>query len=223
MYLYNNQFQLYRGFTVTGQNVVDAVSNTNHLLSTLPKNVFTNIDYKTTSAIIGGFFCNELASLCTGAIVNPIEKGHPDIIPASGLNASEAELRNYHTGLEIKCTIGNITTGENLRAGNTRVSVLENIVWQAHHRDVTELMGLVWDFYTPSSDFNYPIITGVFYSPDLIEDDWGAISGTTGRNTKVSGMKNSGKMKMGSGWIVLLEDPNFLDTYQRILKFPSIN
>ncbi|MGO3384140.1 MAG: hypothetical protein ACTIMQ_05225 [Acinetobacter guillouiae] len=223
MYLYNNQFQLYRGFTVTGQNVVDAVNNTNHLLSTLPKNVFTNIDYKTTSAIIGGFFCNELASLCTGAIVNPIEKGHPDIIPASGLNASEAELRNYHTGLEIKCTIGNITTGENLRAGNTRVSVLENIVWQAHHRDVTELMGLVWDFYTPSSDFNYPIITGVFYSPDLIEDDWGAISGTTGRNTKVSGMKSSGKMKMGSGWIVLLEDPNFLDTYQRILKFPSIN
>lgn len=223
MYLYNKQFQLYRGFTVTGQNVVDAVSNTNHLLSTLPKSVFTNIDYKTTSAIIGGFFCNELANLCAGAIVNPIEKGHPDIIPASGVNASEAELRNYHTGLEIKCTIGNITIGENLRAGSTRVSALENIVWQAHHRDVTELMGLVWDFYTPSSDFNYPIITGVFYSDDLIEDDWGAISGTTGRNTKVSGMKTSGKMKMGSGWIVLLEDPNFLTKYQRILKFPPIN
>ena len=223
MYLYNSDFELDREFIVTGEDVLDAVDSTNHLLSALPKSVFTNIDYKTTSAIIGGFFCNELANICEGAIVNPIEKGHPDIIPSSGQNASEAELRNYHTGLEIKCTIGNITIGENLRAGNTRVSVLENIVWQAHHRDVTELMGLVWDFYTPSSDFNYPIITGVFYSDGLIEDDWGAISGTTGRNTKVSGMKSSGKIKMGDGWIVLLDDPTFLTTYQKILKFPPID
>lgn len=223
MYRYNSQFHLDRGFIVTGQHVVEAVTHTNNLLATLPKNVFTNIDYKTTSAIIGGFFCNELANLCEDAIVNPIEKGHPDIIPASGLNASEAELRNYHTGLEIKCTIGNITKGANLRAGITRVDVLENIVWQAHHRDVTELMGLVWDFYTPSSDFNYPIITGVFYSDDLVEDDWGAISGTTGRNTKVSGMKSSGKFKMGSGWIVLLDSPDFFNTYQKILKFPQVD
>lgn len=219
MYKYNSDFEIFKGFLVTGDDVLDAVENTNRELRQLPFSLYKNIDYKTTSSIIGSLFCSNLSELCEGSVVNPIEKGHPDIVPIGAIDAKEEELRNYPEGLEIKCTIGNIKKGADLRAGNTRISVLENIVWQAHHRDVTELMGVLWDFYAPTQEFHYPIITAVFYSEDLIENDWGAISGTTGRNTKVSGMKSSGKMKMGDGCIVLLEDDVFTETYQRILKF----
>lgn len=223
MYKTNESFSLSRGFNITYEDVLQAVQATNNSLRALPQNVFQNIDFKTTSAIIGSFFCAELAGICDGAMVNPIEKGHPDIIPIEGANASEAELRNYHSGLEIKCTIGNVKTGANLRATETRIKELASIVWQAHHRDVAELMGIVWDFYCPEGGFNYPMITAVFYSDDLNEEDWGAISGTTGRNTKVSGMKSSGKFKMGEGWVVLFDNPTFEDTYKKILKFNPIS
>ena len=62
-------------------------------------------------------------------------------------------------------------------------------------------------------------MTGVFYSNTLVRDDWGKISGTTGRNTKVTGMQSSGKKKMGLGWVAVIDRPEYISTYQNILKF----
>lgn len=217
-YKSNDEFSINVGFSVTHENIKNAVEQTNTILSDLPSTLFRSIDYKTTSAMIGAIFCDTVASLTEG-IVNPIEKGHPDIIPASGANASEEELRKYPEGLEIKCTVGNIKTGANLRAGETRINDLTGITWQAHHREVEELMGLIWDFVNDGHEFNYPAITGAFYSSELEESDWGAISGTTGRNTKVTGMNASGKEKMGNGWVVVIDNDQYLDKHQRFLKF----
>jgi hypothetical protein len=154
--------------------------------------------------------------------VNPIEKGHPDIIPKEGENSSEELLRNYPVGLEVKCTIGNIKKGANLRAGSPRITDLEGIVWQAHHREVKKLLGLVWDFVqSEEHDFNYPKITAIFYSGDLVTDDWGQISGTEGRNTKVSSMISSGKQKMGLGWVAIINNEQYKETYQKIMKFST--
>jgi hypothetical protein len=61
------------------------------------------------------------------------------------------------------------------------------------------------------------MLVGVFYTDTLIEDDWGAISGTTGRNTKVCGMLQTGKEKMGNGWIVLINQANYLTKLRRYL------
>lgn len=219
-YKNNTEFNINVGFSVTHKNIKDAVEQTNAILSDLPSTLFRSIDYKTTSAMIGAIFCDTVASL-TGGVVNPIEKGHPDIIPASGANASEEELRKYPEGLEIKCTVGNIKTGANLRAGETRINVLTGITWQAHHREVEELLGLIWDFVDDGHAFNYPAITGAFYSSELEESDWGAISGTTGRNTKVTGMNASGKEKMGNGWVAVIDNDQYLDKYQRFLKFEA--
>lgn len=69
--------------------------------------------------------------------------------------------------------------------------------------------------------FNYPMITGVFYTDDLEMKDWGNISGTTGRNTKVSGMTASGRRKMGQGWAILLNRPEYIETYSRFLGFAT--
>jgi len=217
-YKINNKFKIKVGFIVTNKHVHQALNQTNDILADLPSTLFRSIDFKTTSAMIGAVFCDCLAALTKG-IVNPIEKGHPDIIPSSGKNATEEELRNYPLGLEIKCTVGNIMKGANLRAGQARIRQLTGITWQAHHREVDALMGLVWDFFDNGHSFSYPVVSGVFYSDDLNEDDWGEISGTTGRNTKVTGMKSSGKSKMGKGWVALIDDAEYLDKYQRLLGF----
>ena len=183
-------FQISCGFKILSKDISESVDLTNHIISDLPASLYKSIDFKTTSAVIGAIFCESLASKLD-AIVNPIEKGHPDIVPTQAQGAAESELRNYPHGLEIKTTIGNIKTGANLRAGEQRISVLSGLTWQAHHQEVRDLLGLTWDFMNPKSGFNFPAISGVFYGHGLVPEDWGAISGTTGRNTKVSGMKKS--------------------------------
>lgn len=170
--------------------------------------------------MIGSIFCDTLSKETEG-VVNPIEKGHPDLVPATAADATEAELRNYPAGLEIKCTVGNIVQSANLRAGQQRIKKITGITWQAHHREVIALMGLVWDFANPHNGFFFPAITGVFYSDDLVEDDWGTISGTTGRNTKVSGMRTSGNEKMASGWVLLLDEKAYLEGFAKTLGTPN--
>lgn len=217
-YKKKSSFSIKVGFDVKTAHINKAIIETNKILIGLPSTLYKCIDFKTTSAIIGAIFCDTTARI-TGSIVNPIEKGHPDIIPKSGQGATEEELRAYPQGLEIKCTVGNIQQGANLRAGETRIDKLTGITWQAHHRKVGELLGLVWDFVEDGHGFNYPTITGAFYSSLLVEDDWGVISGTTGRNTKVTGMRASGKEKMGNGWVCILDDDKYLKAFKKKLKF----
>jgi hypothetical protein len=209
------------GFSVKAKHVTESVELTNNILGDLPASLYRSLDFKTVSAIVGSIFCDSLASQTDG-IVNPIEKGHPDIVPAGAANATEAQLRNYKSGLEAKCTVGNVEQGANLRAGVRRIEKLTGITWQAHHREVRELMGLTWDFAQSKEAFNYPAITGVFYASNLVTDDWGKISGTTGRNTKVTGMTASGKIKMGEGWVLLLDENEYLAAFKKFLGASSL-
>ncbi|CAG9932406.1 hypothetical protein [Candidatus Nitrotoga arctica] len=217
-FIVNTGFEINCGFLVSSDSIRSGIVQTNQILSDLPSTLYKSIDYKTTSAMIGSVFCDSLTSFID-AIVNPIEKGHPDLIPPKAATCSEEQLRNYPEGLEIKCTVGNIKTSANLRAGQTRIEMLTGITWQAHHREVSELLGLVWDFVEDGHSFNFPTITGAFYSNELCTDDWGEISGTTGRNTKVTGMGISGKKKMGNGWVVLIDNQEYVSAYSRFLRF----
>lgn len=216
-YKVNNKFHIKNGFEVNTDNILTAALETNDLLTKLPISLFNTIDYKTTSTLVGRIFCESLASKIQSAIVNPIEKGHPDIIPLSGKNATESQLRNYPVGLEVKCTIGNIRPGVNLRAGSRRLDYLTGITWQAHHQEVKQLLGLTWDFVNniEKDSYLFPAITAAFYTPSLNIDDWGMISGTTGRNTKVCGMKASGRKKMSLGWILI--ENSYFDRYMKLL------
>jgi hypothetical protein len=99
---------------------------------------------------------------------------------------------------------------------------LTGITWQAHHREVNHLVAFLWDFNAESSHFLFPMLVGVFYSDELTEEDWGEISGTTGRNSKVSGMIKSGKEKMGNGWILLLNQADYLTKFKNYLHIQSI-
>lgn len=217
-YKQKQDFSIEVGFPVNTKKVVESSEFTNKILSDLPASLYRSLDFKTISSIIGAIYCESLAKI-TGSMVNPIEKGHPDIIPTSAQGSSEAKLRNYPAGIEIKCTVGNISKGANLRAGQQRIDKITGITWQAHHRDVKELMGLVWDFANTNGDFSFPAVTGVFYSSGLGTSDWGEISGTTGRNTKVTGMLSSGKAKMGNGWILINDEAEYIKRYKWVLGF----
>lgn len=216
-YNLNTNSKINCGLEVETPQILKAVVYTNKILSELPKSLYLTIDYKTTSALIGRIFCESIVLNVKGAMINPIEKGHPDIIPISAKDASETDLRNYKSGLEIKCTIGNIKSGLNLRAGYKRLEGMTGITWQAHHQEVTSLLGLIWDFANKTSEdvFHYPAITGVFFAFSLTKSDWGAISGTTGRNTKVCGMKASGRKKMATGWVLIEKESDHI--YRRLL------
>jgi transcriptional regulator with XRE-family HTH domain len=219
VYTVNRSFNIDCGFVVNAKHVTNAAVSTASQLEELPFALFRSIDLKALSGMVGALFATSLAD-SVGALVNPIEKGHPDIIPTAGGTATEAELRNYPQGLEIKCTVGNVSQGSGLLSGNERVSSLTGITWQAHHREVKSLMGLVVDFSGMLTDtMKHPCITGVFYTDDLVEEDWGTISGTTGRNTKVSGMRVSGKKKMGQGWVIVSANVEHLAKYQELLGF----
>lgn len=221
-YKINTAFNKNLGFDISYQQILQATLSVNEFLFSLPPNLYRNIDFKTTGAMIGAIFCSKIIEFVPNTIVNPIEKGHPDIIPCNALNdeVNEFSLRNYPKGLEVKSTIGNIRKGANLRAGVKRIADLTGITWQAHHREVNNLMGLVWDFVNEIENENFyaPAITAVLFSDKLNTNDWGEISGLTGRNTKVSGMIKSGKDKMGSGIILLIDDENYVKKYSKILN-----
>lgn len=221
-YISNPQFSINVGFDVSTHSVLDAVTNTNNFLIGLPETLYKSVDFKTMGALIGSIFCDKLVKVLDGAMVNPIEKGHPDIIPIAGLSASEGLLRNYPVGLEIKGTIGNVKQGCNLRAGQRRIEALTGITWQAHHREVNYLLGFLWDFSEENNGFCFPNIVGVFFSDNLTVYDWGEISGTTGRNTKVTAMVKSGKEKMGRNWVIMLNDKAYYTKMKRFLHFDDL-
>lgn len=211
-----------RGFAVSSQDLLFAANRLNDFLETLPINLYRSIDLKTVGAMIGALFCSYIAEKIDGAIVNPIEKGYPDIIPNSGANASEEELRHYPTGIEIKGTVGGVVSGTS-GPGIKRVDNLNKIVWQAHHQEANNLLCFVWDFCNHKNGFNYPAITCALYSDKLKRDDWGAISGTTGNNTKVCSMRAKGIRKIGKGIILILDSDEYIQKYKSLIDTISID
>jgi hypothetical protein len=215
-YKINKSFQVNCGFLCNADHIEKSAHETNESLDNLPFSLYNNIDYKTTSTIVGRLFSTYLAKN-TFSIVNPIEKGHPDLIPVKGANATERELRNYPEGIEIKVTVGNVLKGSDLKRGAPRIQHLTGITWQAHHKEGKEILGLIWDFDLFNE--HTPIITGAFFSDKLNVNDWGEISGTTGRNTKVTGLRATGRDKMGKGWILLMDNSVYLKSYCKLLNF----
>ncbi|MEC4986471.1 MAG: hypothetical protein SAJ37_11835 [Oscillatoria sp. PMC 1068.18] len=125
-YRINPNWKIFCGFEINSQHILTALDQTHSILDLLPATLYRNIDYKTTSSIVGSIFCANLA-ITTNSIVNPIEKGHPDLIPQEGENSPEEILRNYPVGLEVKSTIGNVIKGAKIKAGNPRVQSLTSI------------------------------------------------------------------------------------------------
>ncbi|RSI19106.1 hypothetical protein D8882_03365 [Streptococcus sanguinis] len=135
------------GFTISTENIIQAIEYTNELVAKLPKAVFSNIDYKAISGLIGACFCTGIShNSCNGAIVNPIEKGYPDIVPATSMEELKPNFMNYPNGIEVKCTVGSVRKGNDLNKFEPRINQIDNITWQAHHREGKHLLELFGTF-----------------------------------------------------------------------------
>jgi hypothetical protein len=201
---------------MSSELITEAIVACNKQLASFPSVLWQRIDLKATGSIVGAHLAYDIA-LRAEAMVNPIEKGHPDIVPLSAANATEVELRNYPVGLEIKGTCGGTPKGTLLKAGDERFPLLNGITWQAHHQQVNRLLGIVWDF-TDIASAGSPTVTAAFYSGDLTPGDWGSVAGTSGRNTKVCGMRASGKQKMAAGLVCVLNKDGYTSRYVRLLS-----
>jgi len=215
-FLFNPAIEIQSGFQLEARALVTAVASANIDLGVLPHSLWKCIDLKSAGSIVGAHLASSIAREAD-AIVNPIEKGHPDVLPKSAANASEASLRNYPEGLEIKGTCGNLPTGLKFPERRNRCDHLVGITWQAHHQEVERLLAIIWDFDIIHGQSPSPVITAGFYSSELSPGCWGSPSGLTGRNTKVSGMRASGKAKMVAGTLFVLNHGNYASTYARIL------
>jgi hypothetical protein len=205
------------GFEIDSAKLVLAIKECNEGLASFPTHIWSSIALKFSGAVIGEFFAASIANTC-GAFRNTVEQGYPDVLPKDAENATEVELRHYPTGLELKGTCGNIPTGKLVKAGLPRVDSLSSINWKAHHREVENLLAFVWDFYPLKNNIYTPCITAAFYCANLCEEDWGAISGLSGRSTKLSNMAKGGRDKMASGLVCILDDDSIKTKYQKIFK-----
>ncbi len=210
------------GFEIDHIKLVSAINECNQGLASFPPHIWRSIALKFSGAVIGEFFAASIASSCN-AFRNTVEQGYPDVLPKDAENASEYELRHYPTGLELKGTCGNIPTGNLVKAGLPRVNYLSSINWKAHHREVENLLAFIWDFYPVKDSIYTPCITAAFYCSNLCEDDWGAISGLSGRSTKLSNMAKCGREKMASGIVCVLDDPLIKNKYFKIFKIDGKN
>ena len=205
------------GFEIDSAKLVLAIQECNEGLASFPPHIWSSIALKFSGAVIGEFFAASIANACE-AFRNTVEQGYPDVLPKDAENATEVELRHYPTGLELKGTCGNIPTGKLVKAGLSRVNSLSSINWKAHHREVENLLAFVWDFYPLKDGINTPCITAAFYCANLCEEDWGAISGLSGRSTKLSNMAKDGRDKMASGLVCILDDDSIKNKYLKIFK-----
>jgi hypothetical protein len=56
-YIINPNFNIFCGFDVNAKHIESALNQT------IPSTVYKNIDYKTTSSIVGSMFCQSIAWL----------------------------------------------------------------------------------------------------------------------------------------------------------------
>ena len=173
-----------------------ALERANAEIARIPVALWLRLDLKTIGSIAGAYVVSELAE-AAGCIVNPIEKGHPDIVPPEAAGACESVLRRYPVGLEVKGTCGSLRTGTRRDKGRGRLDVLAGLTWQAHHREVGNLFAFVWDFVAWPTG-GVPQITAAFHAGHLTTADWGGVSGTTARSTKVCGLSASGRRKLAA-------------------------
>lgn len=210
------------------------------ILTDIPVDIFEILGMRNLSAFVGELFGKSLERVCRGRYrSNPHQDGYPDLLLMDETGEREwaaLEAANRlkekgpfspfgNGGLEIKATCGAVPTPKECARrnvtkpdmGETRIDLLRGYDWKAHHRETNNLLGLLWDF----DDQGAPRVMAVFFGNDLTEDDWGAIVQPReggGRTTSVSIMPRSGVRKMYENWLVVEDDPryiNFLNAYNR--------
>jgi len=202
----------------------------------IPVDIFSILGMRNLSAFIGELYVVSLANYSSGGFIkNPHQDGYPDLLLMDNygqqlwqqLNLS-GQLRYkqpfspfQNGGLEVKATCGSVPTPEEcLRKwgiskpdmGDTRISFLKSYDWKAHHQEINNLIGIIWDFNNRT-----PEIVAVFFGNNLVQDDWRMQDRKEGRGrtTSLSVMTRVGVAKMYQNWILVKNDFRYIDFLNR--------
>ena len=160
---------------------------------------------------------------------NPHQDGYPDLLLMDDYGRAQWDILKGRTGekrpfspfpgggLEVKATCGSVRSPtqsqrqgiERPYMGDTRIAAMTGYDWKAHHQETNNLVGILWDFIE-----RRPRVVAVFYSNDLVKDDWGQIVQPRtggGRTTSVSILGRTGIQKMYGGWLCVLSDGSYAD------------
>lgn len=226
-----------RGQALTLPGVDEAIRRTNDTIlkfRDFPVDVFALLGMRNLSALVGEVFGASLVQTTRTLFrKNPHQDGYPDLLlmdakgqaawaALAGRSREKAPFSPFaEGGVEIKATCGSVPSAADLTRrgmekpglGDQRVALLTAYDWKAHHRDTNHLLGLFWDFMDGT-----PTVVAVFYSNQLTEVDWGAVvqpKAGGGRTTSVSILSRQGVQKMYQGWVACLNDPMYIDFFNR--------
>lgn len=216
-----------RGVSVDAALVERAVHRTRTIVKKLSEfeiDVFSLLGMRNLSSFVGEVFAAAMILEAPQMFrKNPHQDGYPDLL-LMDQEGSKEWARLFHQtrektpfspfatgGFEVKATCGSVPTPAACRKkgfekpdlGDQRVDLLTGYDWKAHHRETNYLFGISWDFID-----RCPTIVAVFYSSQLIENDWGKIiqpKDGGGRTTSVSIMTRDGVRKMYDGWLLVLD------------------
>lgn len=193
-------------------------------------NIFEVLGMRNLSAFVGEVFAKSVSNVSEGLFVsNPHQDGYPDLLlmDDTGKKQYDSLLVHIHDkgpfspfptgGIEVKATVGSVPSPTVLakkgllkpQIGEQRIDLLNGYDWKAHHRETNNLLSILWDFID-----GVPIIVAVFYSSNLLEEDWGKIIHPKeggGRTTSVSIMASTGILKMYQGWLCVIDDDRYIN------------
>lgn len=210
-----------------------------------PVDLFHILGMRNLSAFVGEIFARNLANVSQGILKNnPHQDGYPDLLlldkiglqiyrqieQEQGIQSKAPFSPFANGGIEIKATCGSVPTPamcqqkglQKPNIGDQRIALLKSYDWKAHHQETNNLLGLLWDFID-----GLPVIVAVFFGNNLNTLDWGKIVQPReggGRTTSVSIMSRLGVFKMYENWVIVLNDPryiNFLNKYNHNTLIPS--
>lgn len=230
-----------RDATFSSALVLDAIDDAHMTLDRFVKfkdedkvDVFAILGMRNLSAFIGELFAAAMIKVGGELFCkNPHQDGYPDILVMDDHGrrlwaALEGRFREKGPfspflggGLEVKATCGDVLDPkacairglEKPAIGDQRVKLLKGYVWKAHHRETNNLLSIFWDFINGD-----PRIIAVFYTDSLSPSDWGKLAKPKeggGRTTSVSNMTRGGVRKLFDNWVIMLDDPSYIEFFER--------
>lgn len=213
--------------TVDMDTVLAAIESTNKKLRSisdytkdLSLDIFKVLDLRTLSGAVGETFVGEMSKINPYLRKNPSIDGYPDLVQC----VSPEMISYYKTyasqdskeafrygGIEVKDTFGYKKTNIDLFDGEQRIGKINSrLEWKAHHQKTNHLLGLYSDYIN-----GYPSIVAVFYSDELVPDDWSAKAEPKGDSamTSFSTLQPTGFKKMLSGIRICLNEPQYLQFF----------
>ena len=181
--------------------------------------VFSVIDFRVLSGLIGETFITELASVCPNLKKNPNLDGYPDLVQVSTnemMNyfktcASSDFIKYKYGGIEVKNTFGTKGGAATILQGDSRIgNINKKLDWKAHHQETNNLIGLFSDYFD-----GLPKIAGIFFSNSLTRDDWSAVQRPKEGSamTSFTSISATGYKKMISGVKACVEQDDYLNFF----------